>query len=64
MEETMRGTSFNDVERLARQQIDERVACTHRPFPTNERQLPRRSRIRTGTAQTLRRLASALDTTS
>jgi hypothetical protein len=58
----MRGTSFIDVERLARRQIDERVACTHRPFPSDQRHLSRRGRIRAGTAQTLRRLASALDT--
>lgn len=59
----MRGTSFSDVERLARRQIDERVACTHQPLPTDERHLSRRNRVRTGTAKTLRRLASALDVT-
>jgi hypothetical protein len=57
----MRGTSYTDVERLARQQIDERVACTHQSLPTNERQLSRRNRVRSGTAETLRRLANALD---
>jgi hypothetical protein len=60
----MRGTNYTDVERLARQQIDERVACTHVAFPTPERRLARRNRVRAGTAQTLRRLANALDTTS
>jgi hypothetical protein len=57
----MRGTTYTDVERLARQRIDERVSCAHRPLPTNERRLPRRQRARIGTAQTLRRLANALD---
>lgn len=59
----MRGTSFIDVERLARRQIDERVACTHRPPPSDQRHLSRRNRVRAGTAQTLRRLANALDVT-
>ena len=57
----MRGTSYTDVERLARQRIDERVSHAHRPLPTDERRLPRRRRARVGTAQTLRRLANALD---
>ena len=57
----MRGTSYTDVERLARQQIDERVACTHQSLPSSERRLSRRNRVRSGTAETLRRLANALD---
>jgi hypothetical protein len=57
----MRGTSYTDLERLARQQIDERIACTRRALPTNERRLSRRNRVRSGTAETLRRLANALD---
>lgn len=57
----MRGTSYTDVERLARQRIDERIACTHQAYPTNERRMSRRNRIRAGTAETLRRLANALD---
>jgi len=57
----MRGTSYTDVERIARQQIDERVACRHLSQPTNERRLTRRNRVRSGTAETLRRLANALD---
>lgn len=60
----MRGTSFTDVERLARRQIDERVACTHRPQPSDEQHVSRRKRVRSGTAQTLRRLANALDAAS
>jgi hypothetical protein len=60
----MRGTSYTDVERLARQQIDERVACVHQALPTSERRMSRRNRVRAGTAETLRRLANALDTTS
>lgn len=59
----MRSNNLTDVERLARQQIDERVACTRQPYPTNERHLSRRNRVRAGTAQTLRRLANALDMT-
>jgi hypothetical protein len=57
----MRGTSYTDVERLARQQIDERVACTHQSQPSSERRLSRRNRVRSGTAETLRRLANSLD---
>jgi len=57
----MRGTSYTDVERIARQQIDERVACRHLSQPTHERRLSRRNRVRSGTAETLRRLANALD---
>ncbi|HKE68135.1 MAG TPA: hypothetical protein VKB55_02710 [Nocardioidaceae bacterium] len=57
----MRGTSYTDVERIARQQIDERVACRHLSQPTNERRMSRRNRVRSGTAETLRRLANALD---
>jgi len=60
----LRGTSFTDVERLARQQIDERVACTRQMPPSNDRSLSRRNRVRTGTAQRLRRLADALDMTN
>ena len=57
----MRGTSYTDVERIARQQIDERVACRHLSQPTNQRRMSRRNRVRSGTAETLRRLANALD---
>ena len=57
----MRGTSYTEVERLARQHSDERVTYAHRPLPTDDRQVPRRRRVRVGTAQTLRRLANALD---
>ena len=60
----MRGTSYTDVERIARQQIDERVACRHLSQPTTERRLTRRNRVRSGTAETLRRLANALDVSS
>ncbi len=57
----MRGTSYSDIERLARRHIDERVSGAHRPLPTNERRQPRRQWARVGTAKTLRRLANALD---
>lgn len=60
----MRGTSYTDLERLARQRIDERVAHTRREHPTSDRPMARRSRVRAGTAATLRRLADALDTTN
>jgi hypothetical protein len=60
----LRGTSFTDVERLARRQIDERVACTRQVPPSNDQPLSRRNRVRAGTAQTLRRLANALDVTN
>ena len=59
----MQGTSYSDVERLARRQIDERVAGVHRPAPSGPRPMSRRGRVRAGTAETLRRLADALDVT-
>ena len=60
----MRGTSYTDLERLARQVIHERVAHTRPKHPTSDRPMARRSRVRAGTAATLRRVAEALDTTN
>ena len=60
----MRGTSYTDLERLARQLIDERVAHTRPEHPTSDRPMARRGRTRAGTVATLRRLADALDTTN
>jgi hypothetical protein len=60
----LRSTSFTDIERLARQQIDERIAGTHQVPPSNDRSMSRRNRVRAGTAETLRRLANALDVTN